>query len=237
MSAEILKRTPLFELAQRAGASFTKVDGWLLADDFPGAPDAAQMGALQVGLADRSARAKVLVEGMAAAAVVERAWDLPPLPVNRGALLPLGAAFRLRHDRVFLSGTPAAGQALTSLVETAVQAQDGLITITGVTHGRAELWLLGRAAAGLLSRLCGLDLHPDQFPNLAAQQTSVAKTAQLVIRADVGRQPVYRLVGPRSLGAYLWQTIATAAHDMDLQFCGEASLQALEAQGEPNAGP
>ena len=237
MSYELVKRTPVFDLARRAGASFTQVAGWSVPGAFPGEPGAAEIGALQVGLADRSARAKVLVQGMAAAAVVERAWDLAPLAVNHGARLPHGAAFRLRHDRVFLSGPPATEQALTAPVQAAVQAQDGLLTLTGVTHGRAELWLLGRAAADLLSRLCGLDLHADHFPNLAAQQTSVAKTAQLVIRADVGRQPLYVLIGARSLGAYLWQTLVAAAHDMDLRLCGEALLQALEAQQEHDAAP
>ena len=86
-----------------------------------------------------------------------------------------------------------------------------MVTVTDVTHGRAQLRLSGARAAELLSRLCALDFHPDHFPDGAARQTSVAKTTQLVIRDDVDGGLSYSLIGARSLGGYLWRTILEAA--------------------------
>lgn len=223
-----MKRTPIQEIAEGEGATFAEVSGWRVVDTFPGEPEVPAQDTLQLGLADCSQRAKVLVEGAGATRVIERAWDVQPPAVNRGATLSRGAVCRLRGDRYMLSGPPGAEEAFMATLHSAVQQEDGLVTISDATQGRAELWLLGPAAPELLSRLCGLDLHPRSFPNLTARQTSVAKTTQLVIRHDRGVVPVYALIGARSLGAYLWQTIAEAAHDLPLQLCGRRFLQGLQ---------
>jgi heterotetrameric sarcosine oxidase gamma subunit len=102
-----------------------------------------------------------------------------------------------------------------------------LITVTDVTHGNAELWLIGPNSAELLSRLCGLDFHDSQFPNGTAKQSSLAKTTQLIIRRDLGDVPTYALIGGRSLAAYLWQTILEAGQDWGIQPTGLAALRPL----------
>lgn len=225
MRDEILKRSAVYEVARQAGATFATVEGWLVAEEFDSERQAL---AADVALVDRSARAKVLVDGEAAAAVVERAWRAPALSVNDGVAFEGGVAYRLRRDRYFVSGPPGAEHKIVAAAEAAAREEDGLITVTDVTHGRAELWLVGRSAAELLSRLCGLDFHPDRFPNLTARQSSVAKTAQLVIRADPGVEPAFAVIGARSFGAYLWQTIVDGAHDLTLQIHGEQWLREME---------
>ena len=230
------KQTPIHDIARSQGAAFVDIGGWLVVDAFGGEQKSIPAMTRDVALLDRSARAKVLVDGAAASAVVERAWDVPHLAVNGGAVHAQGAVYRLRHDRYFLSAPPGLEATLESTTARAMRQEDGLLTITDVTHGQAELWLLGPAAAELLSRLCGLDFHPASFPNLTARESSVAKTAQLVIRCDAARQRAYAIVGARSLGAYLWQTIIEAAHDLNLLLCGEALLLALESSKERDAG-
>jgi sarcosine oxidase subunit alpha len=236
VSEQAVKRTPIFELAQRQGASFAEVDGWLVVERFGDDRPVTPGESAPLALVDCSARAKVLVEGASAASVIERAWQVSAPAINRGQRLPEGVVCCLRQDRYFLSGPPGAGRQFMATVEAAAQEDDGLLTVTGVTHGRAELWLLGNEARELLSRLCGLDLHPQIFPDLTARETSVAKTKQLLIRADLGGQPAYALVGARSLGAYLWQTVVAAGHDMDLQLRGEAWLRRLAATREGHEG-
>ena len=232
MSDEIVNRTPIYDVAAQTGATFAQAAGWQVVDAFDGVEVALAQDA--IGLADRSARARVLVEGANAMALIERAWGVSQFPINGGAAIERGAIFCLRPDRFLLSGPPGSRQAFVAESEDAVHDEDGLVAVTDVTHGRAELWLIGHLAPDLLSRLCGLDLHPQVFPNLTARETSVAKTAQLVIRRDVGGMPVYAIAGARSFGAYLWRTIVAAAHDIPLQLCGERNLRALENK-EPYA--
>lgn len=224
-----MKRTPIYELGQAAGAVFVADSGWSVIDRFPqrGGAGLAREG---VGLADRSARGKILLQGDGAGELLARWQGVRELAVHEGAACGEGHCFRLRHDIYFLSMPPGLETATVTAGEGAVTAADGLVTITDVTHGRAELWLVGPAARQLLSRLCGLDFHPDAFPNLTAKQSSVAKTQQLVIRRDVGRNPAYALIGARSLGAYLWQTVGAAGHDLPFALLGKAGLHELEGE-------
>ena len=94
--------------------------------------------------------------------------------------------------------------------------------MTDVTHGRAQFRLTGPGTVDLLSRLCALDFDDSRFPDGTARQTSVAKTTQLVIRDDLheGTGPSYRLIGARSLAAYLWQTILEAGRDLGVRPLG-----------------
>ncbi len=229
----LVKRSAVHEVAREAGGAFATVEGWLVVEEF----DSESQGvAAEVALVDRSARAKVLVDGEAASAVVARAWGVPALDVNGGATFEDGIAYRLRRDRYFVSAPPGAEGEIVAAAQAAVREEDGLITVTDVTHGRAEMWLVGRKSAELLSRLCGLDFHSDRFPTLTARQSSVAKTAQLVIRSDMGQESVYALIGARSFGAYLWQTILDGARDLDLQIHGEQWLRAVREKQEDHAG-
>ena len=79
--------------------------------------------------------------------------------------------------------------------------------MTDVTHGRSEIRVVGPASTSLMRKVCGLDFHPEAFPDGAARQSDVAKTTQLVIRRDIGELPAFSVIGARSLGAYLWDTM------------------------------
>ncbi|MFQ5436180.1 MAG: sarcosine oxidase subunit gamma family protein, partial [Anaerolineae bacterium] len=166
---------------------------------------------------------KIRVEGMAAGQLL--AAD--ELAINGGKQTTFGRIYRLRRDLFFVTTAPdTVEEVAASLADQAANAES-LITVTDVTHGNAELWLVGPQAAALLSRLCGLDFHDSRFPNGTAKRSSVAKTAQIIIRRDmVGKQtvPAYTLIGARSFAAYLWQTILAAGRDLSVQPVGQAAL-------------
>lgn len=190
----MFKQTPLYQ----PDTTTTVIDGWQAAT--PLRLDGAT-------LSDHSARSKFLIQGAGTPALLRRGWQVPALSPTSGTTLALGYAFCLRPDRYFLSLPPGEGEEMLTALQKARREEDGLITITDVTHGRSELWLQGPAAAHLLSHLCGLDFHPDAFPDLGAQESSVARTHQLILRHDQEGERAYALVGPRSLGLYLWQVI------------------------------
>lgn len=198
-----IKRTPIVEIAP-AGAPSVEFDGWLVA-----APVSLPGG---LALADESHRGKIMIHGRAGERVVAALGLVAPAAVSQSTRAGGVAVYRLRADQLFVN-TPPGGEGV--LLATPVGAGDGeMVTITDVTHGRAQLRLTGPRAAELLSRLCALDFHPEHFPDGAARQTSVAKTTQLVIRDDVDGVLSYALVGARSLGAYLWTTIQEAARGL-----------------------
>ena len=198
-----IKQTPIIESAP-GNAPPIEVAGWLIAApvSLPG----------RLVLADESHRGKVLIHGRAGEQAVATLGLAAPAAVGQSARAGDVAVYRLRADQLFINTAPGGEEGLLAALVGANSGDGGdMMTVTDVTHGRAQLRLSGRRAAELLSHLCALDFHPDHFPNGAARQTSVAKTTQLVIRDDVDGVLSYWLVGARSLGAYLWATIQEAA--------------------------
>ena len=198
-----IKRTPIIE-STPGNAPPVEAAGWLVA-----APVSLPAGLL---LADDSHRGKIMIHGRAGEQAVATLGMMAPAAAGQSARARDVAIYRLRPDQLFINTAPGGEAELLAALSSA--GKGDMVTVTDVTHGRAQLRLSGPRAAELLSHMCALDCHPDHFPDGTARQTSVAKTTQLVIRDDVDGALSYLLVGARSLGAYLWATIQAAARGL-----------------------
>jgi heterotetrameric sarcosine oxidase gamma subunit len=224
---EAVKLTPIYDAAQGVKACFIERAGWQLPEVFTSVEEELRAARQSVVLADVSGKGKISVQGREAEAVLGQVWPLPPLAIGQGTAVPEGRVYRLRADLFFVSTPPGAESDVLLRLTAAGHTAGDLVTVTDMTHGRAELRHIGPASAELLSRLCGLDFHPSAFPNLTARQSSLAKTTQLIIREDIGALPAYSLVGARSLGAYLWLAIMQAGRDLGIGPLGQAALDRL----------
>ena len=137
-------------------------------------------------LVDESGNGKLLVEGGEAEKLVAGLQ-----------------AYRLRPGFYFVSTPPLEEAAVGEKLR--AQRGPAFVTITDVTQGRSEFRLMGPAAPVVLSTVSGLDFS--KFANGTTQQSSVAKTVQLIIRRDAGGVPAFSIIGARSLGAYLWDIL------------------------------
>jgi len=219
MSAALLKLSPLHLKAQQGGAQFSQAGGWQVAQVYASVGAEVELARRGAGLADESANGKVLVEGEEAGEVVGM-----DLEVGAGAPLEAGWVYRLRPDLFFLSTPPGGEEAAQNAL--AARAAGRFVAITDLTHGRAELRLVGPASPRVLGLVCGLDF--ERFPDRAARQSSLAKSAQLVIRRDLGGAPAFSLIGARSLGAYLWEALLQVGGGWGVAPIGRAALLALE---------
>lgn len=223
-----MKRTPLHTVEQGLGARFTDIEGWEIPEIYMDVE--AEVGAARQGvvLSDETPNGKLTVEGEAAEAVLKGAFELPAIAVGAGAAVEEDWVYCLRKDFFFVSTPPGGeGRMLKRLVR---QARDSFVTVTDVTHGRAEIRVIGPASQDFLSKVCALDFHVLAFPNGAAKQSSVAKTSQLVIRRDIGSLPAFSIIGGQSLGAYLWDVLAEAGREWGLVPAGRAALDVLEGR-------
>jgi len=80
--------------------------------------------------------------------------------------------------------------------------------------------LNGRPAAGVLAKVCGIDLSDGITPDGAAFRTSVAALATDVIRDDRGGTPCYLLHCERSSGQYLFGAILRAGAEFGIEIDG-----------------
>ncbi|MFZ0545255.1 MAG: hypothetical protein WAM60_07445 [Candidatus Promineifilaceae bacterium] len=224
-----VKQSPIYSMALKMGARFTEGAGWEIPARFNLPENEETAVRTHVALADVSDLGKIFVEGKTAETILSLSH---PLAIGEGIEQNDRSIFRLRADQFFVSTTADEVETVVADLTAAAQNTADLITVTDMTHGRSQLLIIGPKAADLLSRLCGLDFHDSQFPNLAARQSSVAKTRQLILRHDFGRQsgnilPAYSLIGSRSLAAYLWKTILEAGRDLNINLVGQETLNIL----------
>lgn len=218
----MMKVSPIFETVKQLNAVFFELDDWQVVRNFGDVEAETAVLTQSVGLCDQSHNGKIRIEGKTAGAML----DADELTVGAGKAVDYGRLYRLRRDLFFVCTAADVRETAAVLAQQASDSPD-LLTVTDVTHGNAELCLIGPNSAELLSRLCGLDFHDNQFPDGAAKQTSAAKTTQLIIRRDLSSVPVYALIGARSLAAYLWQTILEAGPDLGIQPVGAAAVKQI----------
>lgn len=227
MTGRGVKHTPIYAQLQHLNAKLGERSGWQVAESIGSLESQIAAARSRLALADESANGKIFVEGEAVEAAVQRAFGVGGLTVHGGRAFAGGHVYRLRGDIYFVHTPPGGESAAVSKLSAAVDDSQ-LVTPTEVTHGCAELRLVGRGCAALLSKLCALDFADREFPDGSAKQSSLAKTPQLIIRKDVGGLPSYAMIGPRSLGAYVWDAIMVAGGEWGIAPVGAAAIDSME---------
>lgn len=218
-----VKLTPLHSITQRLGATFTEGQGWRIPEVYTTPEDEITAACERIALADETPNGKLLLEGAEAESVLMDALDLDSLKINEGR----EGIYRLRSDLFFISTPPGKEVSTQRKLTASSTASDQFVTITDVTHGRAEIRVIGSASQEILSKVCGLDFHPSAFPNETAKQSSLAKTTQLIIRCDIGELSAFSIIGAQSLGPYVWDTLMEAGREFGVVPIGSVALAKL----------
>jgi len=229
MTATPIKLTPLHAAAQRLNAQFTEAAGWRVPRVYTSVEQEMAAARSLCALGDVTPHGKVQIEGAEAAAAIRAALGDAPEEIGRGIPVESGHVYRLRRDMFYLSTPPSQERDALSRLEAALRQAPHFVTVTDVTHGLADLRLVGPASRTVLSKLCGLDFHPDVFPDMMVKQTSLAKTKQMLIRRDFEELPAYNIIGAQSLAVYLWSVILEAGHEFGIAPVGAAAMASLEA--------
>ena len=220
--------TPLHGRWEALGAELTEVAGWQVPERFGDGAAEARAARQGVALGDETPRAKLLVQGERAAAAIAAATGLAAPrtgEVSGGRVTACG----LRPDLLLVAAAPGEGEAVLAALEESAAEAAGLVTVTDVTHGRFEYRIVGPEAPRLLSKVCGLDFDDSVFPDRRARETSVARVRALVVRADAGERPAFRVLGGRAPGAYVWDILMEAGAEFGIAPIGAAALRSLQA--------
>ena len=220
--------TPLHGRWEALGAELTEVAGWRVPERFGDGAAEERAAREGVALGDETPRAKLLVQGEGAAAAIAAATGLAAPrtgEVSGGRVTACG----LRPDLLLVAAEPGEGEAVLAALEESAAEAAGLVTVTDVTHGRFEYRIVGPEAPRLLSKVCGLDFDDSVFPDRRARETSVARVRALVVRADAGERPAFRVLGGRAPGAYVWDILMEAGAEFGIAPIGAAALRSLQA--------
>lgn len=89
----------------------------------------------------------------------------------------------------------------------------------------AWIHLSGPKTPSLFAKICGVDLSPSAFPDLAIAQTSVARLSAIVIRDDRGApEPQFHLLADSASAIYLWDCLEDAMAEFSGSIAGISSL-------------
>ncbi len=223
-SMNTTKFSPIYEIAKQMGAKFIDQGNWQVAERFGAVEQETAVAQQSVAISDQTGNGRIRIEGNSAGKMLEG----DGLAIGASQEMAYGNLYRLRQDLFFVCTEMGMNEETAVQLNKQAQNSNDLITVTDVSHGTAELWLVGPQSPDLLSRLCGLDFHDNQFPNKTAKQSSVAKTKQLIIRQDMENSTAYALIGSRSLAAYLWETILEAGKDLGIQAIGMTAFAVLQ---------
>lgn len=191
-------RSPLADAAAAAGAKTEIREGWEVATSFGDPAAEAVACAEAVGFADLSALTKLELqappERLAAAA---GALELGSAEPRQGAwLCPVAPGLRLELH-------PAGAGA-----ERRAELEGAGVRVCDLTGALGALVLAGPQAREGFARFCALDLRERSLPVNGFRPGSVARTPGYVLRQGPER---FLMLFGAALGAYVWETVATAA--------------------------
>jgi heterotetrameric sarcosine oxidase gamma subunit len=257
-TARGIRRSPLYDRLDAAGACFGELAQWERANWFapPGVepadeysfgrqnwfPYAAEEHAAAreaVALFDLTSFAKIEVTGPDALRLVQHVCTndvdvvegkvVYTLFLNRrGGIENDGTVTRLGEDR-FLVITPTATQHGT-LEWLRSHGQGMSVTIADVTSASATLTVMGPRSRELLSRLTSADLSNESFPFFTSKEIQVRNAPAFAIRASFVGELGWELYVPSEFAVHVYDAIVEAGADLGLRHAGYQALDSLRIE-------
>jgi heterotetrameric sarcosine oxidase gamma subunit len=257
-TARGIRRSPLYDRLDAAGACFGELAQWERANWFapPGVepadeysfgrqnwfPYAAEEHAAAreaVALFDLTSFAKTEVTGTDALRLMQHVCTndvdvrvgkvVYSLFLNRcGGIENDGTVTRLGEDR-FLVITPTATQHRT-LEWLRSHGQGRSVTIADVTSASATLAVMGPRSRELLSRLTSAELSNDAFPFFTSKEIQVRNAPAFAIRASFVGELGWELYVPSEFAVHVYDAIVDAGADLGLRHAGYQALDSLRIE-------
>ena len=100
-----------------------------------------------------------------------------------------------------------------------------------MSSGLTGLCLAGPHSQDVLSKLTDLDLSLPANANMSCTQTSLSGVQAMLVRADFGDMPAYRIFVSRDLGEHAWDILTEAGSSEGLTPFGSETLRLLRGEG------
>ncbi|MGI9499451.1 MAG: hypothetical protein ACR2P3_05405, partial [Geminicoccaceae bacterium] len=227
LPTDVSERSPIHRQLRAADAVFGDVAGAILPVRYREGDE--EEVARELGLVDLSTLQRLGFKGRAVLSQMNAA----------------GAALEFRPNRAFRQedGTLAAVLAMTEVLllsplnghawalkklkrDWSIDTADGSYL---VPRQDSHFWftVTGRHTSSMFAKICGVDLRPKSFSDLAVAQTSIARSNAIVIRDDQGKTPAYHLLGDSASASYIWDCLLDAMAEWKGRPVGLNALLAL----------
>ena len=220
-----LRRSPLRRRLETAGAVWRDLRDVAIAESVA---DTAAHGGITI--ADLSPLPRLGFKGRGTiAAAQSRGIVVEPTP-NRAFRQPDGGlCLVLAPGEIILLANLAGDDERLAQLETSWRIEDEERTYP-LPRRDSHAWLAvaGEATPEMFAKLCAIDLRHDKFADLAIAQTSIAKMSAILVRADIGANPVFHLLVDSAAALYFCDCLLDAADEFGGRIAGLKALQKLE---------
>jgi sarcosine oxidase subunit gamma len=220
-----LRRSPLRRRIEAEGATWRDLGDAAIAESVGDA--APHRG---IAIADLSPLPRLGFKGRGTIAAAQRRGIVVEPTPNRAFRQPDGGLCLVLApgEIILLSNLAGEGERLTQL-ESGWRIEDEERTYP-LPRRDSHAWLAvaGAAAPEMFAKLCAIDLRHDKFADLAIAQTSIAKMSAILVRADIGANPVFHLLVDSAAALYFCDCLLDAADEFGGRIVGLKALQKLE---------
>jgi sarcosine oxidase subunit gamma len=222
-----LRRSPLRRRLETAGAVWRDLGDAAIAESVG---DMAAHGG--IAIADLSPLPRLGFKGRGTiAAAQNRGIVVEPTP-NRAFRQPDGGLCLVLApgEIILLANLVGDGERLAQL-ETSWRIEDEERTYP-LPRRDSHAWLAvaGEGTPEMFAKLCAIDLRHDKFADLSIAQTSIAKMSTILVRADIGANPVFHLLVDSAAALYFCDCLLDAAGEFGGHIVGLKALQKLKGE-------
>ena len=247
-----LRRTPIHDRHEAAGAYFEPVGLWRRPYCFPRG-DETHSQAIEreitntrsnVGLLDASTLGKLIVKGPDAGRFLDMLYTgvMSSLPVGKcryglmcnenGFLSDDGVVVRLDADTWLCHTTTGGAERIHGHMEDWLQCEwwDWQVYTANVTEQLAQIAVAGPKARAVLEKLGGMDVSPEALPFMAFADGTLAGLPARVYRISFSGELSYEIAVPASFGAELWDMLVAAGADLGVMPYGTEAMHVMRAE-------
>lgn len=210
LPGDFARRSPIERKLRAAGAVFGEVAGAAIPTRYREGGEEAAAGTL--GIADVSTLPRLGFKGKPVLSDMNSRGLTLEFRPNRAFRQKDGvlAAVLAMTEVLLLSSLNGEAKVLDELAANwSIDKAEGAYP---VPRRDSHFWFVitGRQAPSMFAKICGVDLRPESFSDLAIAQTSIARSNAIVIRDDQGETPAYHLLGDSASAGYMWDCLLDA---------------------------
>ena len=205
----------------------TSEAGWQRPAHYAAAQEEQAAVRAGVGLCDITPVGKLLLQGASIDASLRASLPGVEVPAPGGITRHQERHLfcRLAVDQLLLLTPPDSTDDLRATM--AFTQQDNCIHFVDMTSGLTGLCLAGPRGQDILTKLTDLDLSLPATTDMTCAQTSLSGAQAILVRADFGDIPCYRIFVSRDLGEFAWDVLTEAGSSEGLTLFGVDTLRLL----------
>ncbi|MFN4192430.1 MAG: sarcosine oxidase subunit alpha family protein [Tabrizicola sp.] len=247
-----LRRTPMHEAHEKAGAYFEPVGLWRRPYCFPRAGETHEQAVHRevlntrqnLGLLDASTLGKIIVKGPDAGRFLDMLYTgvMSTLPVGKcryglmcneqGFLIDDGVVARIDAETWLCHTTSGGADRIHAWMEDWLQCEwwDWQVYTANVTEQYAQVAVVGPNARKLLQVLGGMDVSKEVLPFMQWADGTLAGFPVRVYRISFSGELSYEIAVPASHGAAFWEVCMAAGKALGAMPYGTEALHIMRAE-------